>query len=92
MDTGPAVGDSPVIPVVTGDSMWALKLSEKLLDQGINAKPIIFPAVANDAARLRFFMTTLHTDAELVFTADAIAKTLADIRAADPKKVVKKAH
>ncbi|MCC6621520.1 MAG: aminotransferase class I/II-fold pyridoxal phosphate-dependent enzyme [Deltaproteobacteria bacterium] len=92
LDTGPAVGDSPVIPVVTGDSMWALKLSEKLLDQGINAKPIIFPAVANDAARLRFFMTSLHTEEQLVYTADTIAKTLAAIREADPKKTPKKAH
>jgi 7-keto-8-aminopelargonate synthetase-like enzyme len=86
LDTGPATGDSPVIPVVTGDSMWALKLSERLLHHGINAKPIIFPAVANDAARLRFFMTSLHTDAQLVTTADRIAETLAQIRAEDPKK------
>lgn len=86
LDTGPATGDSPVIPVITGDSMWALKLSERLLDRGINAKPIIFPAVANDAARLRFFMTSLHTEAQLVYTADRIAETLAQIRAEDPKK------
>ena len=92
LDTGPAFGDSPVIPVVTGDSMWALKLSERLLDQGINAKPIIFPAVGNDAARLRFFMTSLHTDEQLVFTADCIQKTLAEIRAESPLPVPKKKH
>jgi 7-keto-8-aminopelargonate synthetase-like enzyme len=100
IDTGPARGDSPVIPVITGDSMWALKLSERLLDlgvsassieagergPGINAKPIIFPAVANDAARLRFFMTSLHTEEQLVHTADAIKRTLDQIRAEAPKK------
>ncbi len=84
LDTGPSFGDSPVIPVITGDSMWALKLSERLLDQGINAKPIIFPAVANDAARLRFFMTSLHTEEQLVYTADCIQKTLAAIRDENP--------
>jgi 7-keto-8-aminopelargonate synthetase-like enzyme/malonyl CoA-acyl carrier protein transacylase/NAD(P)-dependent dehydrogenase (short-subunit alcohol dehydrogenase family) len=88
LDTGPSHGDSPVIPVITGDSMWALKLSERLLEQGINAKPIIFPAVANDAARLRFFMTSLHTEEQLVYTADTIQQTLAAIRAESnqPKK------
>lgn len=103
IDTGPARGESPVIPVITGDSMWALKLSERLLDlgvssssiaagekgPGINAKPIIFPAVANDAARLRFFMTSLHTEEQLVYTADAIKRTLDQIRAEAPKKPAK---
>ncbi|MFT7578580.1 MAG: acyl transferase domain-containing protein/7-keto-8-aminopelargonate synthetase-like enzyme [Myxococcota bacterium] len=80
-DTGPSTGESPVIPVITGDSMHAMQLSEKLLDvHGINAKPIIFPAVANDAARLRFFMTALHTEEQLVYTADKIAESLAEIR------------
>jgi len=105
IDTERAVGDSPVIPVITGDSMWALKLSERLLDlgaseqsialgekgPGINAKPIIFPAVANDAARLRFFMTSLHTEEQLVYTADAIKRTLDRIRAESPKKPAPKA-
>lgn len=82
LDTGPAKGDSPVIPVITGDSMHALKLSQRLLDDhGVNAKPIIFPAVANDAARLRFFLTSLHTEEQLTYTADKIAESLTAIRA-----------
>lgn len=81
VDTGLAVGDSPVVPAITGDSMQALMLSQRLLeDKGINAKPIVFPAVANDAARLRLFMTSLHTEEQLSYTADAIADTLAEIR------------
>mgnify|MGYP000940133727 CR=1 FL=1 len=39
-----------------------------------------------DAARLRFFMTSLHTDEQLVYTADAIKRTLDQIRAEAPKK------
>jgi 7-keto-8-aminopelargonate synthetase-like enzyme len=101
IDTDRSVGDSPVVPVITGDTMWALKLSERLLDLGIdpvanpgaigiNAKPIIFPAVANDAARLRFFVTSLHTEEQLVYTADAIKRTLDQIRAEAPKKPARK--
>jgi 8-amino-7-oxononanoate synthase len=80
IDTGLAIGQSPVVPAITGDSMQALLLSEKLLEQGINAKPIIFPAVADDSARLRFFITSLHNEEQLTFTADCIANTLAAIR------------
>ena len=80
LDTGPSQGESPVIPVVTGDSMVALQLSQRLLDDGINAKPIIFPAVANDAARLRFFLSSTHTEEQLTHTAERIAQLLDEIR------------
>ena len=41
--------------------MKAVQLSKKLLDAGYNALPIIFPAVPENAARLRFFLTSEHT-------------------------------
>ena len=81
VDTGDAVGDSPVIPAITGDSMQAMMLSQRLLERGINAKPIVFPAVANDAARLRLFMCALHTEEELTYAADTIAEELKTVRA-----------
>ncbi len=80
IDTGLATGESPVVPAITGDSMQALHLSQRLLAADINAKPIVFPAVANDAARLRFFMTALHTEEQLTFTAEAVARILAEVR------------
>ena len=80
IDTGLAIGESPVVPAITGDSMQALHLSQRLLAADINAKPIVFPAVANDAARLRFFMTALHTEEQLTLTADAVARILAEVR------------
>lgn len=81
INTGVAKGMSPVVPAITGDSMHALLLSQALLDDGVNAKPIIFPAVADDAARLRFFLSALHTEEELTRTADLIASHLQRIRA-----------
>jgi 8-amino-7-oxononanoate synthase len=85
IDTGVAKGLSPVVPAITGDSMHALLLSQALLEDGVNAKPIIFPAVADDAARLRFFLSALHTEEELTLTADLIAKHLTAIRAEHAK-------
>lgn len=79
INTGPALGESPVVPVITGDSMKALKLSEILLDRGINAKPIIYPAVAEDAARLRFFLSSTHSEEQLKHTAAMIAQILSEL-------------
>jgi 8-amino-7-oxononanoate synthase len=84
VDTGPARGGSGVVPAVTGNSLWALQLSSRLLDAGVNVQPIVYPAVADDAARLRFFLSSTHTDDELVRSAAAVAENLAAVRAAFP--------
>ncbi len=80
IDTGPARGESGVIPAITGNSMHALMLSQRLLDLGVNVQPIMYPAVADDAARLRFFISSLHTDEQLDETAKQVAETLSRIR------------
>jgi 8-amino-7-oxononanoate synthase len=81
LDTGPALGGSAVIPVVTGNSMHALMLSQRLVEQGINVQPIVYPAVADDAARLRFFLSSTHTHEQLLWTAETVARTLESVRA-----------
>ncbi len=80
LDTGPAVGGSAVVPVVTGNSLHALVLSKRLLDAGINVQPIVYPAVPDDASRLRHFLSSTHTREQLQFTAETIARLLAEIR------------
>ncbi|MEQ1566578.1 MAG: aminotransferase class I/II-fold pyridoxal phosphate-dependent enzyme [Myxococcota bacterium] len=80
VDTGPAKGGSAVVPAVTGNSMHALLLSQRLREQGVNVQPIIYPAVADNAARLRFFLSSTHSEAQLVDTAERVAATLAQIR------------
>jgi 8-amino-7-oxononanoate synthase len=80
VDTGLARGESAVVPCITGDSMHALHLSQRLLAQGINVQPIVYPAVADDQARLRFFLSSTHTEDQLETTAERVAQTLADVR------------
>ncbi len=80
VDTGPALGGSGVIPAITGNSMHALVLSQRLKQQGINVQPIVYPAVADDSARLRFFLSSTHSEEQLVHTATCVADTLAAIR------------
>jgi 8-amino-7-oxononanoate synthase len=84
LDTGPARGRSGVGPVITGNSLHALLLSHRLNEAGVNVQPIVYPAVADDAARLRFFLSSTHTDEELEQTAATAATLLAAIRAEYP--------
>jgi 8-amino-7-oxononanoate synthase len=76
LNTGDSEG-TPVIPCIVGSSATALKLSNALLGRGINANPIIYPAVPEDKARLRFFVTSCHSDEQIRYTVKAIAEELA---------------
>ncbi len=80
LDTGPAAGESAVIPVIVGNSFHALLLSDALMNRGINVQPILYPAVADNASRLRFFLSALHTEEELAYTTRTVAEELQRIR------------
>jgi 8-amino-7-oxononanoate synthase len=85
LNTGSS-GGTPVIPVITGNSQHALALSHRLFERGINVQPILYPAVEESAARLRFFITCTHSDEQIRTTVAATAEELANIvgqRAAD---------
>ncbi len=69
--------DSAVVPGMTGTSELALRAGQELAARGINVQPIFYPAVEEGKARLRFFITAGHTEAQLRTTADALAEILA---------------
>jgi len=66
--------DAPVASLVVGDGKLCILLSQRLLEEGIHVQPIVYPAVANDGARLRFFITLDHTEAQFRQTIPAIAR------------------
>lgn len=68
--------DSPVVPVILGNSVHCLHLSKALFERGINVQPILYPAVEESAARLRFFITSEHTEGQIRFTIDTMAEEL----------------
>jgi 8-amino-7-oxononanoate synthase len=78
LDTGLSAGFS-VVPVLVGDSLRAVQLSNDLLAAGINALPIIHPAVPEGLARLRFFITSEHTEAQIRQTVELTAQKLKDL-------------
>lgn len=63
-NTGYAIGYA-VVPIILGSSLDATHLSNQLFDQQINVQPVIYPAVEEKAARLRFFLSSQHTDEEI---------------------------
>ncbi|KXF51658.1 polyketide synthase [Rhodococcus sp. SC4] len=81
IDTGDTE-DTPVIPCIVGDSLRTLALSNALLRRGINVNPILYPAVPEDLARLRFFVTSCHTEDQIRSTVAALAEELATLVAA----------
>jgi 7-keto-8-aminopelargonate synthetase-like enzyme len=76
LDTG-ASGDTPVVPVIVGSSQRAMAISQRLLERGINARPILYPAVRESAARIRFFLTSEHTEEQIVRTVEVLADAVA---------------
>ena len=76
LDTGNSC-DTPIVPVILGDSARCIQVSHELLGRGVNAQPILFPAVRESAARVRFFITAEHTEEQIVRTVKALAECLA---------------
>jgi 8-amino-7-oxononanoate synthase len=64
LDTGNGAGTA-VCPVVVGDSLVAMMLSQRLLERGLNVQPVTHPAVPAKTSRLRFFLSAMHDAADI---------------------------
>jgi 8-amino-7-oxononanoate synthase len=73
IDTGLSQGYA-VVPAIIKNSLKAARISNGLFEHGINVQPIIYPAVEERAARLRLFVSCLHTEAQLRTTVETLAK------------------
>jgi glycine C-acetyltransferase len=66
--------ESPITPVIAGDAPNAMKLSDRLFEEGVFAQGIGFPTVARDKARVRTIVMATHTREDLQFALDIFAK------------------
>jgi glycine C-acetyltransferase len=71
-DTG--ASQSPITPVMAGEGSRAMRLSDRLFEEGVFAQGIAFPTVARDKARVRTIVTATHTRDELQFALDTFRK------------------
>ena len=64
LDVGGSIGAS-IVPVITGGSIRAGRLAQAMFGRGVNVQPILYPAVPERAARLRFFLTAEHSEEQV---------------------------
>jgi 8-amino-7-oxononanoate synthase len=75
IDTGLSSGLA-VIPAIAGSSLTAAKLSHVLFERGISVQPILYPAVPEKSARLRFFMSYEHTELQIDETIRVLSEAM----------------
>jgi glycine C-acetyltransferase len=68
------LSESPITPVIVGEGSRAMKLSDRLFEEGVFAQGIAFPTVARDKARVRTIVTATHTREQLQFALDKFKK------------------
>lgn len=80
LNTGKS-NDTPVIPVILGNSIHCVMLSKAMFDRGVNVQPILHPAVEESASRLRYFITAKHNEQQIRYTVDTMVEELEKIDA-----------
>ncbi|MGE4528339.1 MAG: aminotransferase class I/II-fold pyridoxal phosphate-dependent enzyme [Rhodospirillaceae bacterium] len=68
--------ESPVVPLIVGNSLDCLRLSGALYEAGVNVHPILYPGVPENQTRLRFFVSASHTAEQIDRTVEALAAAL----------------
>jgi len=71
-DTGQS--ETPIVPIIVGESKAAKRLSERLFEEGILAFPIVYPMVAANRARIRTQMNSELTQEDIDFAVAALEK------------------
>jgi glycine C-acetyltransferase len=63
----PLAGDTPIVPVILGDTAKAIRMSELLLDEGVFVTGFGYPVVPQGHARVRCQLSAAHTREDLDF-------------------------
>lgn len=66
--------ETPITPVIIGDTQKALKFEHMLFEEGVFALAIFYPTVARGKERLRTIVTSEHSPADLDFALDKFKK------------------
>ncbi|MCI4336577.1 MAG: aminotransferase class I/II-fold pyridoxal phosphate-dependent enzyme [Thermoplasmata archaeon] len=72
--------ETPITPVIVGESPLARRLSQRLFELGVFALPIVFPMVAKDRARIRTIMNAALTEDDVSFAISAFEKAGKELR------------
>ncbi len=78
LDTGAGQGLA-VAPIIVGDSIATVMLSQDLFERGVNVLPVLYPAVPAKTSRLRFFLTAMHNEQDIESAIDTTAELMAKL-------------
>lgn len=67
---------TPILPIILGDSQKCIHTSRQCFSRGLNVKPIIYPAVPENSARLRFFITAMHTPEQILKSFEILSESI----------------
>ena len=76
----PLEGESAIIPIIVGETAFAIRMSEALLKEGIFVTGFGYPVVPEGAARLRTQMCATLTDQQIDFALDKFEKVGRDLK------------
>ncbi|MFC2344066.1 MAG: aminotransferase class I/II-fold pyridoxal phosphate-dependent enzyme, partial [Negativicutes bacterium] len=72
----PASSASAIVPIIIGDEDRAMRVAQRLYENGIFLSAIRYPTVAWGSARLRAALMATHTEGELKEAAEKIARAI----------------
>jgi glycine C-acetyltransferase len=70
----PLAGETPIIPVILGETALAIKMSDALLDEGVFVTGFGYPVVPQGQARVRCQVSAAHTREQLEMALRAFTK------------------
>ena len=70
----PLEGETPIIPVILGETALAIKMSDALLDEGVFVTGFGYPVVPQGHARVRCQVSAAHTAEHLELAVRAFKK------------------
>lgn len=70
----PIPGETPIVPIIVGETAKAIEMSNALLDEGIFVTGFGFPVVPHGTARVRCQLSAAHTRDDLDFAVRVFKK------------------
>ena len=70
----PLPGETPIVPIIVGETAKAIEMSDRLLDEGVFVTGFGFPGVPHGQARVRCQLSAAHTRDDLDFAIDAFKR------------------
>ena len=70
----PLAGETPIVPIIIGETSAAIQMSDMLLDEGVFVTGFGFPVVPQGTARVRCQLSAAHSKDDIDFAVRAFRK------------------